>query len=52
MTTAGRPVGMAEMARLMPTQEDLIEVFSAKEAEHDDEHQGGRAAMIVIDDVS
>ena len=41
VTTAGRPVGIAEIARLMPTRKRSIEVLAADEAEHDDEDQRG-----------
>ena len=42
VTTAGRPVGMAAMARLMPTRNSVVEVLAAEQAEHDDQHQRGR----------
>jgi hypothetical protein len=37
VTTAGRPVGMAEMARLMPTTNSVVEVVAADQAEDHDE---------------
>ena len=41
VTTAGRPVGIAEMARLMPMMKRVSKSSTANEAEDDDEHQRG-----------
>ena len=48
VTTAGRPVGIAEIARLMPIEEQVVEVLAANEAEHDDRTPAPPPAMIVM----
>ena len=39
VTTAGSPVGMAATARLIPIEEELVEVVAVDEPEDDDERQ-------------
>ena len=43
VTTAGRPVGIAAMARLIPMSEDLVEVVAVDQSEHNDQAESGRS---------